>query len=79
MSQEYSINSRLGGVRLNNKNAFGVRNNILKKSTNEENSDGKAISEISKDGDRKETRSRSKVSFNTSALPDDKSAKGSVA
>ena len=78
-SQEYHVNAKLGGNFLRNKNNQGVRNNILKKSTNEDSSNGKAISEISKEGDRKETRTRSKVSFNTSVLDNEKSAKESVA
>ena len=73
------MNSRLGGVLLKNKNVFGQRNNIQKKSTNEDNSYGEIITENSKDGDKRDARSRSKVSFNTSAPPDDKSGKGSVA
>ena len=72
------MTAKLGGT-LRNKNHQGVRNNIMKKSTNENSSNGKAISEISKDGDRREVRTKSKVSFNTSVLPDEKSAKESVA
>jgi len=76
-SQEYSVNSIILGLK--NKNATGVRNNILKKSTNKDGSGSDAISELSKDGDRKDTSSKARVSFNTSAWPEDRSEKRSVA
>jgi hypothetical protein len=76
-SQEYSVNSIILGLK--NKNANGLRNNVMKKSTNKDNTNSEAISELSNDGERKETSSKARVSFNTSAMPEDRSEKRSVA
>jgi hypothetical protein len=67
----------LGGNFLRNKNNQGIRNGVLKKSTNDDSSNGgRVISDISKDG---KARTKSKVSFNASVIDNEKSAKESAA
>jgi len=55
---------------LKNKNPNQTRNKKILKYTNRD-SNSEIISELSGDGDRKDTRSKGRVSFNTSAGPDE--------
>jgi len=74
------MTSKLGGViGLGKKNANQTRNaNKILKYTNRD-SNSEIISELSGDGERKDTSSKARVSFNTSAWPDDRSEKRSAA
>ena len=64
-------------IGLKNKNANQTRNKIPRNTNRDSNSE--IISELSGDGERKENSSKARVSFNTSAWPDDRSEKRVVA